>query len=105
MAEFGRRTVLGWLAAGCGAVRLGAGTLPRPVPGGCYFLNATTWLQRIPLSGFGEAASRAASAVAASPLVIPWEETRADASFLPDNRDAAVLNWAAARDWMLFRGQ
>jgi len=96
MTEFGRRTVLGWLAAGCGAVRLGAGTLPRPVPGGCYFLNATTWLQRIPLSGFGEAASRAASAVAASPLVIPWEETRADANFLPDDWDEAAVRPALA---------
>lgn len=96
MTELGRRTVLGWQAAGGGAARLGAGTLPRPFTGGRYFLKATEWLQRIPLSGFGEAASRAARAVAASPLAVPCEEISTTPGFLPDDRDEEWVRPALA---------
>ncbi|UEM18481.1 hypothetical protein JL100_015275 [Skermanella mucosa] len=96
MTELGRRTVLGWLAAGGGAASLGAGTLPRPFPGDRHFLKATEWLQRIPLSGFGEAASRAARAVAASPLAVPWEEISKTPGFVPDDRDEEWVRPALA---------
>lgn len=96
MTEVARRTVLGWLAAGGGAAGLGAGTLPRPFPGGRTFLDATRWLQRVPLSGFGDAASRAARAVAASPLAVPWEDIRTAAGFPPDDRVEALERPALA---------
>jgi hypothetical protein len=96
MTELDRRTVLGWLAAGGGAAGLGAGTLPRPFPGDRYFLKATTWLQCIPLSGFGEAASQAARVVAASPLAVPWEEISTTSGFLPDDRDEEWVRPALA---------
>jgi hypothetical protein len=87
MTDLRRRTVLGWLAAGGGAAGIGAGALPRPFLGDRHFLEATEWLQRIPLSGFGEAASRAARAVAASPLAVPWEEISTTSGFIPDDWD------------------
>ena len=68
MTDLGRRTVLGWLAVGGSAVGLGARPLLRSLPRGHHFLDPTAWLQRVPLSGFGKAASHAVSAVAASPF-------------------------------------
>jgi hypothetical protein len=96
MTDLRRRTVLGWLAAGGGAAGIGAGALPRPFLGDRHFLEATEWLQRIPLSGFGESASRAARAVAASPLAVPWEEISTAPGFIPDHRDEEWVRPALA---------
>ena len=84
MIDLRRRTVLGWLAVGGSAVGLGARALLRSLPQGHHFLDPTAWLQRVPLSGFGKAASHAVSAVAASPLAVSWDEMRTSAGFISD---------------------
>lgn len=74
----------------------GCGHPAAAIPGDRHFLKATEWLQRIPLSGFGEAASCAACAVAASPLAVPWEEISKTPGFVPDDRDEEWVRPALA---------